>query len=259
MACIAMTAKGHEFWIDPVKYQTASDEQVVADLRVGQDFEGSSQSYIPRNFVRFEAWLGEMRNDVPGVVGDRPAVNMAAPGEGLLVMVHETTDSFLTWSTWEKFVGFLVHKDAEWVIARHDAGGYSREKVREAYSRYAKSLIAVGNGAGRDQAVGLITEIVALENPYTGQMDDGIDVLVLYEDMPRAESQIEVFEKSPDGSVAIFTQKTDKDGQATIPVQPGHRYMLDAVVLRKPSSDLADKNVLWESLWANLTFEVPQR
>ncbi len=35
--------------------------------------------------------------------------------------------------------------------------------------------------------------------------------------------------------------------------------MLDAVVLREPSEALAaERDVVWESLWANLTFAVPR-
>jgi uncharacterized GH25 family protein len=116
----------------------------------------------------------------------------------------------------------------------------------------------VGSGAGADFEAGLLTEIVALENPYTGEMSDGIDVRVLYEGAPRRETQIEVFEKAADESVTIFTLKTDAEGHATVPVKPGYRYMLDAVVLREPGPEVAaEKNVQWESLWANLTFEVP--
>ena len=128
--------------------------------------------------------------------------------------------------------------------------------VRERYSRYAKSLIAVGNGAGEDIEAGLATEIVALENPYTGDMTDGLDILVLYEGKPRMDTQVEVFRKAPDGTVTITYERTDEAGKATIPVLPGHRYQLDAVVLR-PLEVVDEKDPSWESLWANMTLEVP--
>ena len=155
-------------------------------------------------------------------------------------------------------IGFSV--DAVWVLEAHAARGLTEDDRRELYSRYAKSLVAVGSGEGADFEAGLLTEIVALENPYTGEMSDGIDVRVLYEGAPRAETQIEVFEKATDESVEIFTVKTDAAGEATVPVKPGYRYMLDAVVLREPAPEVAaEKNVQWESLWANLTFEVLEK
>ena len=58
--------------------------------------------------------------------------------------------------------------------------------------------------------------------------------------------------------MTVFTLKTDAEGRATVPVKPGYRYMLDSVVLREPAPDLAaGRDVVWESLWANLTFAVP--
>ena len=54
--------------------------------------------------------------------------------------------------------------------------------------------------------------------------------------------------------------RTDAAGEARVPVLPGRHYMLDAVVLRAPAAELAEaRDVVWESIWANLTFAVPDR
>ena len=253
-----MAAKGHEFWIEPEMYQVTSGSDVVAELRVGQNFSGASQAYLPHQFRRFDYGTEGQIMPLTGRLGDRPAVRIETSAEGLVVLIHETIDLKITWSEFEKFEAFLKHKGAEWVLEAHQAEGLSQVDVTEAYSRYAKSLVAVGTGAGSDFEAGLETEIVALENPYSDDMADGIDVRVLYQRKPRAREQIEVYEKSGDGGVSVSTYRTDDNGMATIPVKPGHQYMLDSVVLRKPSQELANsRNVLWESLWANLTFAVP--
>lgn len=256
MAWIGASSKAHEFWIDPMEHQVAAGAPVVAHLRVGTNYEGSAYNYIPRNFRRFDFAMDGTVQPVDGTVGDRPAMTLTPPGEGLLVAIHVTTDNHLTWTTWDKFVGFLEHKDLTWGLAEHDARGLSREKVRERYSRYAKSLIAVGHGKGNDIEAGLLTEIIALENPYTDDMTDGLDMRATYEGEPLGDTQIEVYEKSADGTVNVFTLRTDDAGAATVPVKPGHRYMLDAVTLRALEVK-EDRDPSWESLWANLTFEVP--
>ena len=257
-ACMSISAKAHEFWIYPKDHQVQPGELVQAMLQVGQGFKGNSQPFLPPQFRRFDVALGDKVIAAPGRAGDRPALQMSTGQEGLLVVIHQTTDTVLTWDEYQKFVDFVKHKDAEWTLAAHDARGLDREGIREVYSRYAKSLIAVGHGRGEDRAYGLLTEIVALENPYTGDMSDGIDVRVLFEGKPRAEAQVEIFDEAPDGSVTIATVKTNGDGVAVVPVTPGHRYMLDAVVLREPTPAMAaERNVEWESLWANLTFGVP--
>lgn len=260
LACIAFSAKAHEFWIDPERHVVDPGGSVVAAIRVGQRYKGGSYSYLPPQFRRFDYAIDGRIAPVPGRMGDRPAVNMPAPGEGLLVLIHETTDFRLAWDSWEEFEAFVRHKDAAWTLAAHDARRLSREDVTEAYSRYAKALVAIGGGEGADVEAGLETEFVALENPYTDDVSDGVDVQLFYQGTPRAEAQIEVFEKDGENEVTVFTVRTDADGRATIPVRPGRRYMLDAVVLREPSDDLAaSRDVVWESLWANLTFEAPAR
>ncbi len=252
LACIAIPAKSHEFWIDPVDHQVEPGGEIVAALRVGQEYSGSSYAYLPPRFRRFDfAYAGAVQ-PVEGMIGDRPAVTMAAPGEGLVTLIHVTTDSRITWDEMAEFEAFVRHKDAVWTLDEHMRRGLPETDVTEIYSRYAKSLVAVGAGGGTDIEAGLLTEIVALENPYTGRTDDGLDVRLLYQGEPRGNEQIEIFEKAVDGTVTISTIRTDDNGVAAIPVRPGHRYMLDAVVLRE-GGDAA----MWESLWANLTFAVP--
>ena len=252
MACIAFSAQGHEFWIDPVEHSVATGDQIVADLRVGQDYSGAGYSYLPPRFRRFDYAFDGQVAPVEGLIGDRPAVTMPAPGEGLVTLIHVTTDSRITWDDFAEFEAFVRHKDALWTLEPHESGELSKEDVTEIYSRYAKSLVGVGSAEGEDIEAGLLTEIVALENPYTDDTSDGVDVRLLYEGEPRRNEQIEIYQKTPEGEVSVSTVRTDEDGVASVPVTPGNRYMLDAVVLRR-----AEGPEIWESLWANLTFAVP--
>ena len=253
-------AEGHEFWIDPVAHQVPVGEPIVAATRVGENFEGSSYSYRPNAFRRFEIAQGDALASVEGRLGDSPALSQTAPADGLAVVVHVTEDSELKYSEFAKFEKFVTHKDARWVLERHRDRDLPEEGFTELYSRYAKSLVAVGGGAGADRDFGLLTEITALANPYDDDLSGGMPVRVTYEGAPRGESQVEVFEKSSEGEVSVFTVTTDPDGRAVVPVKPGHRYMLDAVVLRAPPDlKAATTGAVWESLWANLTFEVPAR
>ena len=258
VACIAFPAKSHEFWIDPTDFTVAPGAIVTGALRVGEAYEGNGMAFLPPRFRRFDFAINGKTGEVPGRIGDTPALRMSAPEAGLLVLAYVSKDSKIVWDEWEKFVSFVEHKDAEWVLEAHRARGLDEVDASEAYSRYAKSLIAIGYPEGSDRVMGLETEIVALENPYIGEIEDGVDVQVLYQGRPRANEQVEVYEKAQDRSVNVFTVQTDAEGRATIPVKRGYRYMLDSVVLREPSAELAETmGVEWESLWANLTFAVP--
>lgn len=229
---------------------------IVAAIRVGQDFEGGSYSYLPQNIRRFEVALDGSVMPVMSRMGDRPAMDMTLNGQGLAVIVHVTSDSSVRYKDAETFESFVTHKDAAWALDRHKKRGLPEAGFTERYSRYAKSLVAVGDGAGTDRAFGLLTEIVALANPYTDDLSAGLPVQVLFEGQPRANAQVEIFDKDGD-DVRIATVQTDGEGRAVVPVTPGHVYMLDAVVLRELQPEQAG-GAVWESLWANLTFAVPQ-
>ncbi len=250
-------AIGHEFWIDPVDFTLDPGANIQADIRVGQDFAGSPYAFIPQNFRLFELARGDTRVAVTGRVGDRPALNQAPLGDGLNVILHVTRDYDVTWKEWDKFTAFLHHKNADWVAAEHEGTGAPKVGIIEAYSRYGKSLVAVGDGAGADRRYGLLTEIVALANPYTDDLSQGLPLQIFYDDKPRATAQIEVFAKTAEGSVAVNTYRTNAEGIATIPVEPGMTYLFDSVVLRRPAGDQIIKDAQWESLWASLTVKIP--
>ncbi len=258
LAFSTTVAFGHEFWIDPLDFTLEGSENIEAELRVGQEFSGATYSYLPANFKLFEIARGAERVPVLGRMGDRPALNQAPAGEGLNVVLHVTKDYDLVYSELSKFETFVRHKDAAWTLDEHAAAGFPDTDIVEIYTRFAKSLVAVGNGEGEDREYGLLTEIVAQANPYTDDLSGGFPVRVLYEGKPRADVQVELFAKAPDGTVGVTLHRTDADGVATLPVEKGVTYLADAVVLRRASgSNRALKGAHWESLWASLTFAVP--
>ena len=252
----AIPSAAHEFWIDPHDFSVAPGAPLVADLRVGQDFEGTALSYIPRNFSRFDLASGDQTTPVEGRLGDRPALNIDGLSEGLAIILYETTDSFVSYDDWTRFVGFVEHKDFPDTLARHAARGLPEVDFTESYTRHVKSLIAVGRGAGQDRAFGLRTEFVALANPYTDDLSAGFPVQLLHDGAPRADVQVELWDRAPDGTVTVTLHRTDSTGHALLPVASGHVYMVDAVAMLETEPE-APRNAVWHSLWAALTFEVP--
>jgi len=253
-------ATAHEFWIEPVRYQIDAGDVLQADFKNGENFKGTKLSFFDRSSERFEIYAGGKLIPVTPRAGDSPALNIAAPvDDGLVVAVQETTPSRLTYREWAKFQKFVAHKDFKTAEADHQAAGWSQEKFRERYTRHVKALIAVGSGQGSDSALGLATEFIALTNPYEATFNNQMQVLLQSEGVPRADAQVEVFERAPDDTVTVTLYRTDNAGQADIPVKPGHDYLFDAVVLRPAPEATAEENaIVWETLWAGLTFSVPQ-
>ena len=145
----------HEFWIDPVIFELPADAPLVADIRVGQNFSGAAYAYYPPQFRRLDLVTSKGTQPVLGRPGDRPALNVPSPATGLITAVHVTGDMTLTYKDWAKFKAFVTHKDFAWATSDHFARGLPETGFKERYSRYAKSLFAVGNGAGQGRLRGL--------------------------------------------------------------------------------------------------------
>jgi len=249
----------HEFWIAPVNYVIDTDAPVKAQLRIGENFEGSVQRFFDKNISRFEVHHSGKVSKVTGRLGDDPALNLEPLGDGLLVVVHETTDSVLTYRKAELFPEFVIHKGVPELLDNHISRGFPEVGFQEKYRRYVKSLIGAGSAQGRDLRVGMRTEIVALANPYTDDLNAGLPVQVFYEGQPRKNAFIEVFERQIDDEVTVSTYRTDDSGIAKINANSGVEYLVDAtLILPMPNQDF-ESGPVWESLWASLTFKVPVR
>ncbi|KII18001.1 DUF4198 domain-containing protein [Phaeobacter sp. S60] len=262
---VGRAALAHEFWIAPEKYQVKLGASVQADLRNGQVFSGARLPYFDRNIARFEIWDQAEARPYSGRMGDLPALQLEPPAEGLLVVAHETTPDDLTYDSWEDFAKFAAHKDFTDIEQRHSARNLPRTGFAERYTRHAKSLIAVGSGAGSDRAIGLLIEFVALANPYSDDLSAGLPVELRFQDRPRSHAQVEVFERAPDDTVSITLIRTDADGRAVVSVKSGHVYLLDAVVLRPldpeatsghDSATTGKPAPVWQTHWAALTFAI---
>ena len=256
--CVIGTASegwSHEFWIAPAKYSNDVEAQVEAYLRIGENFSGAAMFFNPDRFARFDIVNAGSELMVEGRLGDNPALAMTGLGEGLNIIVHETSDQEITYQTWEKFEKFTAKKGFAEVTIKHIDRGLSKEKVKELYRRYAKSLIAVGDGVGADRAVGLKTEIVALANPYTDNLSK-MPVRVLLDGEPRKNTQVRVFQKSPEGDVTSNDYQTDEAGEAQFPVLSGFEYLVDAVAMLPLEETDSETEATWWSLWASMTFKV---
>lgn len=237
-------------------YQIQPSDEIKAELKVGQEFNGASYPYRPSQIERFDL-VADGTVEVEARIGDNPALDMVSPTEGLVVVVHETKDNRLTYTEFEKFEKFVAHKAFPNLIEEHDKRGLSRERFVESYRRYAKALVAVGNGAGADAPVGMKTEIVALANPYTDALTE-MPVHVLLDGAPRRNTQVELFEKSADGEVDITLHQTDAEGKAVLPVKPGYSYLVDAVWAEALPNNDSDNGAVWKTHWAALTFMIPK-
>lgn len=256
---IALPAHAQEFWLQPQDYQPKTGATLQVQLRDGQDFKGVEIGYFRKRIEMFDWFQNQTRMPVISHTGDFPALRMVAEQDGLMVLAYEAKFRIMQHNALANFLDFTADKGLTDVEAQHRLRNLPEGRFNEIFTRYCKSLIGVGSAVGQDLQTNMEIEFVALGNPYTDDLSQGLAVSLLYRGVPRANSQIKVFARGPDNLVEINTQRTNAHGQAVIAVKPAHSYLLDAVILREPDENIASEHrVVWETLWASLTFSIPK-
>jgi uncharacterized GH25 family protein len=256
LCILATPLQAHEFWIEAEDFTVAPGGTVTATFRNGEEMSGSALSYVPRRSERLDYIADGPVAPIPAQVGDNPAIVMEDLPEGLVTLIHETAEQTVTYTEWAKWVRFTEHKDFAWGQQAQLERGLPREGFREAYLRFAKALVAVGDGRGADAWRGMRVEFVAEANPYVDDLSDGLPVQLLFEGEPKADAQIEMFARDSSRAVEVTLHRTDSDGRAILPLRPGVTYLLDSVTLL-PIESQSDSDSAWLTLWAALTFAVP--
>lgn len=261
LGVISSESSAHEVWLEPDNWAVPEQEPVTARLRNGEIFEGIELIWNDRSVVRAERWDDLGVQPITGRLGDRPALATTAEQDGLLTLLYESSVNTVNYTEYDKFAEFLAEKGYEAILQQHAARKLPQVPIREAYSRFAKALVAVGSGQGADAPRGLEIELVALSNPYTADPDAEMRFQAVYQGEPLADNQVTFFAKAPDGTVETSHRITDDTGTVSIDTVPGHAYLVDTVVVREPSRALVvqTNGAVWESLWASLTFRVPPR
>lgn len=248
----------HEYYLMPETFLAQPGETVAVKHRLGQKFKGNELPFIGNWNIRSEVWeQGKMR-PVRGLDGDRPALTIKPQEPGLVSVIHQSNIDFLTFKTWEKFQAYVGKEGLTHALAASEKGQKPKIDLKEAYARYAKTLISVGPTAkGRDNPVGLKIELVALAHPRTLGADEPMPVQLLYDGKPLAGARIKVF-------VGVGTEfahqiQSDSQGQASIPADGAGPYLLNAIHMTEPQSGEAlEKGAHWESFWASLTYQRAQ-
>jgi uncharacterized GH25 family protein len=210
----------HEFWLEPERFRVDADQHIRADIKVGQDFKGDVFPYIASRFLSFERHDSLGTSAVEGTAGDIPALRSAPRGEGLSIFTYVSSGQRLTFREWEKFTSYLTYEGLNGVAARHDARGLPRDEIKEIYTRHAKTLVNVGDGAtGQDRATGMALELVAGDNPGNMAAGGTMRFQLLWQGKPLPDTQVALFHRPEDGETTRTLTRTDADGHASFALE----------------------------------------
>ena len=177
MACSAVPAalRAHDFWIEPSAFTPAPGQRVAVRLRVGQELRGDP---VPRDPALHPAVRGG--GPVRRVAGARACRTPSPPDSprsqapGLYTIVYDGGRAPVELDA-AKFEEYLKEEGLEKISALRASRGQSAAGVKEVFSRFAKSLIAVGNGAGPgyDRVLGQRLELVPETEPLRVRPGEG--------------------------------------------------------------------------------------
>ena len=222
---------------------------------VGEDLEGNEQIYSDRAVRAFRGVLDGDVLDIETRQGDRPIGKIRRAKNGLYVAALMTNANVLTYQELEEFNRFAVAHGNDFAVQTHLDRGFPAEKFKESYFRFAKALVKVGDGEGRDQATGMPYELVALTNPHTDQ--GPVRMLLLFKGKPVADQQVDVFFRAAGAEETTKSSlETNALGEVVFETEPGF-YLVNAVRLEEPDARIKEAlGVVWQSLWASLTFRI---
>ncbi|MEM8750974.1 MAG: DUF4198 domain-containing protein [Pseudomonadota bacterium] len=255
LMALAVPAAAHEYYLIPQNFSPDAGSEVAIEHRLGQRFKGDEMPWISKWNIRSELWTSDTSAKVEGKDGDRPALTVTLPKTELTAVIHQSNIEYLTFQTWEKFRAYVLKEGIAYALQPSLDGSKPKEKLLEAYSRFAKTLITPnGTTQGKDRPTGLKVELVALENPMAIDPKTAMPVQLLYDGKPLAGAMIKVFVGQD--TAPAYKILTNTDGQAKIPAAGPGPYLLNAIHITDPQSPGKPvEQAHWESFWASLTFQ----
>lgn len=248
----------HEFWIEPESFQVGPGETIRADLRVGQMLSGEPYPYLTDQIIAAQVVGPEGTTEISGNEGDLPALAVTPTEPGLHAILYHAAPSYVVFEDMTAFRDYLGYEGLGEVALAHKDRGLPTTEIAEEYIRNARALLQVGpaDPADVDEPTGMPIELVARQNPFVEGVTE-VEVQLLWRGEPVVDRQVSIFRKpGPGMDEAKPTRSlvtTDAEGLATIPVDGGGFYLLNAVQMEPASGP---GSVVWRSHWASLTFTV---
>lgn len=252
MSLLSRPLSAHDMWIEPATFVTEAGDIVGLKLKVGQDLLGDPLARDPQLIKQFIVEDSGGRKPVVGRDGGNPAGFVRAAGSGVLVVGYYSNPSSVD-ETAEKFNQYLKEEGLAEIVRLRASRGQTNAKVREQFTRCAKSLVMAGpaSTAAGDRVLGFPLELVAERNPYAAAFGKDLPFRLLYESRPLAGALVVAMNRR--NPMEKLSARTGSDGRVHLTLRPGGMWLVKAVHMAPvPAGIDAD----WQSYWASLTFEV---
>lgn len=257
LALLVSTAAGaHEFWINAAPYVAAAGSNTEINLYVGQFYEGELIPLTAQYVTHFQRITATGTDDLMRRVPASGATGISLPpGQpGTQILAIDTHPNFVKLSA-DQFTYYLADEGLANIRKLREEAGVQKPVNRERYRRHIKALLQVGDQMD-DIALrktGQRLEILPLADPRRSHRMSTTAFQILFEGQPLAGVLVKAWNKH-DGQTVLLRTVAGTDGVVRLTLPFTGVWMLSAVHMSPVQNDPA---LDWESLWANLTFEIP--
>ena len=248
LLALSGVTQAHEFWLQPATYATQPGVPVAIQIKAGEGFEGLEYPWIPSRVADVGTTSPQ---DLLRYSPQPPAIQLSAASNGLTALYYRSNPTELEYESFKDFTDFLQEDGLQWVEASHRARKLPNTGWKERFTRYAKTLVKVGNGEGQDKPGLMPYEWIAVSNPYTTK-PQAYTLQLLSAGDPVANAQVTYFTKGNDdvGERERSLAYTDKTGKVNLPVIANAEYLVSSVIMTEQNSQIMP----WQSHWVSITF-----
>ncbi len=256
----------HDIWLAAERFRLAKGDTLTVRQLAGSELEVETELEVLRRMTpRFELVTASGSVDLMKELPDMRARPVVKPvlerkldfeGQALLAMDHAPIH---TQFSAEKFLEYLEHEDFKMEEFRPHLG--DRAQQRERYARTLKCLVQVGDKRGgglHNKVLGQKLEILLLQNPYSLDPGDDLDVQVLFDGKPAPGEVVTALNGDGERLITATKRWTDAEGMARFKLNRAGFWLIRLVHLA-PCVEAEDRDCLdvdWESYWSSYSFAV---
>jgi uncharacterized GH25 family protein len=249
----AAPAAAHDLWIEPSTFHPAVGATVAVRLQVGQNFVGEPLPRSDRLVERFVLSSSDGDRAIDGQDGDEPAGSIVIPSSGVHLVGYRSNNSYVSLEP-QKFEDYLKDEGLERIVALRGQRGQSQMPSREFFARCAKALVSAnGLRTGFDRILGFTLEIIPEKDPEGWRPRKDLPFRLLYEGRPLAGALVVAMPRQTPAEK--LSARTDGNGRVAFALPHAGVWLVKAVHMLEADGRKAD----WQSLWASLIFEIPDR
>jgi len=245
--------RAHDLWIVPGRFHLNPGERIRIFLNSGDEFPKSDSLVGEFRIASFNLYSATEQIPLSRFVVDGKSLTaeMKAPPKGTVVLGLATKPRLVRLKA-DEFNEYLKEEGLLRVLEEREQRGETADAVVERYTKWAKAILAVGEGDDSwKKNLGMRIEIVPEVDPCATKVGGELSVRVLFDGEPLSGSTL--VGARAGGPPKELEGITDDEGRARLAIGEAGRWYIRTIHMIRL---VDDPETQWESFWTTLTFEV---